>query len=64
MKVEMNSRNFNSLCDMVLECGGELGLNHSKRLIKIVEVIAEDMSYSKDIIKFCSYTHDLGGYPN
>lgn len=59
----MNYRNFNYLSEVVLECGGEFGLNHSKRLIKIVEVIAEDRSCNKDIIEFCSYTHDLDGYP-
>ncbi len=59
----MNDRNFNSLSQVVLECGGEYGLYHSKRLIEIVNQIAEDRSFSKDIIVFCSYTHDLGGYP-
>ena len=59
----MNSRDFNSLRDLVLECGGEFGLDHSKRLIKIVDVITENRSYNEDIIEFCSYTHDLGGYP-
>lgn len=59
----MNSRNFNSLSEMVLECGGEFGLYHSKRLIRIIDTIAEDRSFNKDITVFCSYTHDLGGYP-
>ena len=59
----MNSRNFDNLNEMVLECGGEYGLYHSKRLIKIIDAIAEDKSFNKDIIEFCSYTHDLGGYP-
>ena len=59
----MDSRNFSSLSEMVLECGGEYGFYHSKRLIKIIDVIAEDRSFNRDIIEFCAYTHDLGGYP-
>lgn len=48
---------------LILECGGEYGLNHSKRLIKIVDLIADGKKYNKDIILFCSYTHDLGAFP-
>jgi uncharacterized protein len=63
MEIKMNSRNFDSLSEVVLECGGESGLYHSKRLIKIIDEIAEKRSFNKDIIAFCAYTHDLGGYP-
>ena len=59
----MDGRNFDNLSKMVLECGGEYGLYHSKRLIKIIDAIAEDISYAKDIAVFCAYTNDLGGYP-
>lgn len=59
----MNDRNFDSLGKTTLECGGEMGFNHSKRLTKIIETIAGDMSYNREIIEFCAYTHDLGGYP-
>lgn len=48
---------------LILECGGEYGLNHSKRLIKLVDQIAEGRKYNKNIILFCSYTHDLGAFP-
>ena len=59
----MDGRNFDNLSKMVLECSGEYGLYHSKRLIKLIDTIAEGRSYNKDIIVFCAYTHDLGGYP-
>jgi uncharacterized protein len=59
----MNSRNYDDLSKIVLECGGEYGLYHSKRLINIISEIAEDRSFNQDIIVFCAYTHDLGGYP-
>ena len=48
---------------LILECGGEYGLNHSKRLIKLVDQIADGNKYNKNIILFCSYTHDLGAFP-
>jgi uncharacterized protein len=63
MEVKMNSRNYDDLSKIVLECGGEYGLYHSKRLIKIIDVIAEERNYNKDVVIFCAYTHDLGGYP-
>ena len=59
----MDGRNFDNLSEVALECGGEYGLYHSKRLIKLIDTIAEDRSYDKGIIEFCAYTHDLGGYP-
>jgi uncharacterized protein len=49
----MSSRNFDNLSKTPLECGGEMGYNHSKRLIKLVDAIAGDMSYNKE----------MGGYP-
>ena len=59
----MGDRNYEDLEKTVLECGGEYGLNHSKRLLEIINVISEGQSYNKNIIIFCAYTHDLGGYP-
>lgn len=59
----MNIRNFESLSKVTLECGGEFGFYHSKRLIEIIDVIGRGMNFNRDIIEFCAYTHDLGGYP-
>lgn len=58
----MRNRNFDSLSEMLLECGGEYGFYHSKRITEIVSTIAEGRAYNKDVIEFCAYTHDLGGY--
>lgn len=38
------------------------GLGHSRRLIKLVEELACGHYYNRDIICFCAYTHDLGGF--
>ncbi|MCJ7649410.1 MAG: HD domain-containing protein [Candidatus Lokiarchaeota archaeon] len=48
--------------DLIFECGGEYGLNHSKRLISLIDLIAAGKSYNKDVILFCAYTHDLGAF--
>ncbi len=42
--------------------GGEYGLNHSRRLLKLVELLAETMDYKVDVITFCAYVHDFGAY--
>jgi len=47
---------------LIHECGGEYGLNHSRRLIKLVDLIADGKNYNKNIILFCSFTHDLGAF--
>ena len=47
---------------LTYEAGGDYSLNHSKRLLKLVEEFAGDITYNKDLMIFCVYTHDLGAY--
>ena len=51
-----------NLEQLIFECGGEYGLNHSKRLIALVDLISDKKPYNKDIVLFCAYTHDLGAF--
>lgn len=56
----MEKSAFARLEKLLSEVGGEYGLNHSKRLLELVKIIAEDKPYNQDVIRFCAYTHDLG----
>jgi uncharacterized protein len=48
--------------NLLFECGGDYGLNHSKRLIALIDLIAAGKPYNEDIVLFCTYTHDLGAF--
>ena len=58
----MNEILIKGLEDLIFECGGEYGLNHSRRLIALIELIAAGRPYNKDVVLFCAYTHDLGAF--
>lgn len=47
---------------LTLEYGSEWGINHSKRLIRLVSIIAEDKAYNEEAIWLAAYLHDWGGY--
>lgn len=42
--------------------GGEYGLNHSRRLLKLVDMLAGEKDYHNDVVTFCAYVHDFGAY--
>ena len=42
--------------------GGEYGLSHSKRIVKLVEQIGATIKYDKETILIAALLHDWGGY--
>ncbi len=50
------------LAELTHEYGGDFGLDHSKRLMHLVEVLAEGQSYDTDVVALAAYLHDWGGY--
>lgn len=54
--------NIDMLEQKLYECGGQFAVNHSRRLLKIIDVIGAGLSYDRDIVEFCAYVHDLGAY--
>lgn len=59
----MEDRNFDLIREKTLEYGGAYGLEHSLRLIGLVKVLARGRNYNEDVVAFCAYFHDFGGYP-
>lgn len=45
-----------------LEYGGTWGYQHSKRLLKLIDIIGEGQEYNNDVIWYSSYLHDWGAY--
>ena len=58
----MPNRNFDALSRMTLEYGEKYGLDHSLRIIALVQRLARGRSYNEDVIAFCAFVHDFGGY--
>lgn len=58
----MKEETIKELEGLIMECGGNYGFYHSKRLINLVNLISEGKPYNEDIILFCAYTHDLGAF--
>ena len=59
----MESRNFDLIREKTAEYGGTYGLEHSLRIIRLVNCLAKGRSYNEDVIAFCAYFHDFGAYP-
>lgn len=52
-----------NIVQLTKEYGGEYGVNHSKRLLKIISVIGDGMYYNEEVLWMAAYLHDWGGYP-
>jgi HD superfamily phosphodiesterase len=54
--------NFDDLANLTLEYGGQWGLQHSNRLLALVEKLGTGREYDRDIVRLTAYLHDWGGY--
>jgi len=45
------------------EYGGKWGINHSCRLLKLIEVIGQGQIYNSDAVWLAAHLHDWGAYP-
>jgi uncharacterized protein len=44
------------------EYGGQWGINHTRRLLKLIEIIGEGQTYNTDAIWVAAHLHDWGAY--
>jgi len=44
------------------EYGGQWGINHTRRLLRLVELIGEGLSYDHDVVWLAAHLHDWGAY--
>lgn len=44
------------------EYGGEWGINHTHRLLRLIEIIGEGLEYDREIVWTAAHLHDWGGY--
>ena len=43
--------------------GGEWGINHTRRLLRLIEIIGVGQNYNSDALWVAAHLHDWGGYP-
>jgi uncharacterized protein len=53
---------LNKIREMTLEYCGEWTLNHADRLLKLIEIIAEDREYDRQLVWIAAHLHDWGAY--
>ncbi len=44
------------------EYGGAWGINHTRRLLKLIDIIGEGPAYNADALWVAAHLHDWGGY--
>lgn len=43
--------------------GGEWGINHTLRLLRLIEILGKNMQYDADVVWISAHLHDWGAYP-
>lgn len=51
------------IASLTEEHGGAWGINHTRRLLHLVDQIAEGIAYNSDAVWIAAHVHDWGGYP-
>ncbi len=44
------------------EYGGAWGINHSRRLLRLVSLICDERDYDEEVVWIAAHLHDWGGY--
>jgi uncharacterized protein len=50
------------LVRLTQEYGGDWGIQHTQRLLHLIEVIGEGLEYDREIVWVAAHLHDWGGY--
>ena len=53
---------LNKASELTEEYGGQWGINHVKRLLKLISIIGEGLHYDHEAVTLAAYLHDWGGY--
>ncbi len=54
--------NREELARQTEEYGGAWGINHTRRLLHLIDQIGAEQSYSTDVVWVAAHLHDWGGY--
>lgn len=59
----MSDVNREEIVRLTEEYGGQAGLSHTRRLLRLVSIIGEGLAYDADVVWLAAHLHDWGGYP-
>ncbi len=54
----------NEIARLTEEYGGRWGINHTRRLLNLVAIIGEGLTYNQEAIWLAAHLHDWGAYSN
>ena len=58
----MSPINKDEIARLTEEYGGAWGINHTRRLLHLVDYIGEGMQYDKEVVWLAAHLHDWGAY--
>lgn len=58
----MDPKERDEIVRLTEEYGGQWGINHTRRLLQIIEIIGADQHYDHDVVWIAAHLHDWGGY--
>ena len=58
----MTTFDKNEIVRLTEEYGGTWGINHTRRLLHLIDHIGEDVRYDKDVVWLAAHSHDWGAY--
>ncbi len=58
----MNQDQRDEIVRLTEEYGGKWGINHTRRLLRLIEIIGEGLQYDVEVIWTAADLHDWGGY--
>jgi uncharacterized protein len=54
--------NHDEIINLTQEYGGDWGVNHTKRLLHLIPILADGREYNQEAVWLAAYLHDWGGY--
>jgi uncharacterized protein len=54
---------YDEILRLTEQYGGKWGINHTLRLLKLVDCIGEGMEYNREAVWIAAHLHDWGAYP-
>lgn len=58
----MNQEQRDEVERLTHQYGGEWGIQHTRRLLKLIEIIGEGLAYDAEVTWLAAHLHDWGGY--
>lgn len=58
----MEAMNYPEIVSLTEKYVGSWGLNHARRILKMVEIIGKGQDYNKEVIWVAAHLHDWGAY--